>query len=96
MSKIKGGLLIRQLTLGPEGLSTNAVRDIVGKAAEKVGVQNFTPHDLRRTCARLCREHGGDIEQIQAMLGHANINTTQRYLGTVQNLRNAVNDNMGL
>lgn len=96
-SQIKDGRLIRQLTLKPEGLSTVGIRDIVRKAAQKIGVtQRVNPHDLRRTCARLCREAGGDIEQIQAMLGHASINTTQRYLGTVQNLRNAVNDNLGI
>jgi integrase len=95
-AKIKEGKIIRQLTLAPEGLSPEAIRDIVRKAAAKIGVRNFGPHDLRRTCARLCREHGGDIEQIQAMLGHASLVTTQRYLGTVQNLKNAVNDTMGL
>lgn len=95
-AKIKEGKLIRQLTLAPEGLSTESIWNIVSKAARKLGIPNFGPHDLRRTCARLCREQGGDIEQIQAMLGHASINTTQRYLGTVQNLKNAVNDNMGL
>jgi integrase len=95
-AKITEGRLIRQLTLDPEGLSTDSIRQIVRKAAEKIGVQNFGPHDLRRTCARLCKEQGGDIEQIQAMLGHASLVTTQRYLGTVQNLRNAVNDTMGL
>lgn len=95
-TKIKDGKLIRQLTLDPKGLSAKTIWDIVHKAAAKVGIRNFGPHDLRRTCARLCREQGGDIEQIQAMLGHASLVTTQRYLGTVQNLRNAVNDNLGL
>jgi len=95
-SKIKEGLVIRQLTLSPDGLSKQGLWDIVRKAAQKIGVQNFGPHDLRRTCARLCRENGGDLEQIQIMLGHESLVTTQRYLGTVQNLRNAVNDNLGL
>lgn len=95
-AKITEGRLIRQLTLNPEGLSTEGIRDIVQKAAQKIGVAKFGPHDLRRTCARLCKEQGADIEQIQAMLGHASIITTQRYLGTVQNLRNAPNDNLGL
>lgn len=95
-AKIKEGRLIRQLTLGPDGLSTHGIRDIVQKAAAKIGVKRLNPHDLRRTCARLCKEQGGDIEQIQAMLGHASLVTTQRYLGTIQNLRNAVNDNIGL
>lgn len=95
-AKITEGRLIRQLTLKPEGLSAVGIRDIVQKAAAKIGVARFSPHDLRRTCARLCRENGADIEQIQAMLGHASINTTQRYLGTVQNLRDAPNDKLGL
>jgi integrase len=95
-ARITDGRVIRQLTVKPEGLSSQAIRDIVGKAAQKIGAPNIRPHDLRRTCARLCREQGGDIEQIQAMLGHADINTTQRYLGTIQNLRVAVNDSLGL
>jgi integrase/recombinase XerD len=52
--------------------------------------------DLRRTCAKLCRKAGGDIEQIQMLLGHASIQTTERYLGTEQNLATAVNDALGL
>lgn len=95
-TKLDSGRLVRQLTLKPEGLSHEAIRSIVSKAAQKIGVPNFGPHDLRRTCARLCKEQGGDIEQIQHLLGHASVVTTQRYLGTVQNLRNAVNDNLGL
>jgi integrase len=95
-AKITEGRLIRQLTLKPEGMSSHGIREIVQKAAALIGVKGFSPHDLRRTCAKLCREAGGDVEQIQAMLGHASMNTTQRYLGTTQNLRYAVNDNMGL
>ena len=56
----------------------------------------LSPHDLRRTCAKLCRKAGGDLEQIQLLLGHASIQTTERYLGTEQNLTVAVNDAMGL
>jgi integrase len=91
-SKIKEGRLVRQLTLKPEGMSTFGIRTIVRKTAKKIGVQKFGPHDLRRTCARLCRDKGGDLEQIQMMLGHASLVTTQRYLGTTQNFRQAVND----
>ncbi len=46
----------------------------------------IAPHDLRRTCAKLCRAADGDLEQIQLLLGHASVQTTERYLGTKQDL----------
>jgi integrase len=93
---IREGKIIRRLTLGAEGMSTKGIRHIVQTHAKVTGVPNFNPHDLRRTCAKLCRDNGGELEQIQEMLGHASIATTQRYLGTVQKLGVAVNDKMGL
>ena len=36
------------------------------------------------------------LEQIQFLLGHASIQTTERYLGSRQNLKEAVNDRLGL
>lgn len=54
------------------------------------------PHDLRRTYARLCHEAGGELEQIEFLLGHVSAQTTKRYLGYKQRLRNAVNDHIGL
>jgi len=59
-------------------------------------VPKLAPHDLRRTCAKLCRTAGGDLEQIQLLLGHASIATTERYLGSRLDLTNAVNDDLGL
>src|SRR5215471_19031432 len=38
---------------------------------------------MRRTCAKLCRDSGKDLEQIQFLLGHASIQTTERYLGAI-------------
>ena len=38
----------------------------------------------------------GELEQIQFLLGHASVQTTERYLGCKQKLRHAVNDNIGL
>jgi len=39
-------------------------------------------HDLRRTLARLMRAADAPLEQIQLILGHSSIATTERYLGT--------------
>jgi integrase len=94
-ANITSGKLIRRLTLS-KGLSEYAIWEIVSQHAARIGVSNLGPHDLRRTCAKLCRSKGGDIEQIQFMLGHESIRTTQLYLGTMQNLETAVNDNLGL
>jgi integrase len=57
------------------------------RAAKATSLGKLSPHDLRRTCAKLCRKAGGDLEQIQMLLGHASILTTERYLGTDQNRR---------
>ncbi len=60
--------------------------------AAQVGIGELGPHDLRRTAAKLCRSKGGELEQIQFLLGHESILTTERYLGSEQDLKNAVND----
>ena len=44
----------------------------------------------------MCRAAGGELEQIQLMLGHASVQTTERYLGTKQDLVNAPNDGIRL
>jgi integrase len=59
---------------------------------EVCGLDRVAPHDLRRTCARLCHEAGGELEQIQFPLGPVSVQTTERYLGCKQRLRNAVNE----
>jgi hypothetical protein len=55
-------------------------------------LEHIAPHDLRRTCAKLCHTSGGELEQIQFVLGHASVQTTERYLGCKQNLGHPVND----
>jgi integrase/recombinase XerD len=78
------------------GLTEKVVWWIVKRYAEPLGLGKLAPHDLRRTCAKLCRASGGDLEQIQLLLGHASVQTTERYLGTRQNLADAVNDRLGI
>ena len=69
---------------------------MVVRYARETKLGKLAPHDLRRTCAKLCRKAGGDLEQIQMLLGHASVQTTERYLGTEQALVSAVNDGLEL
>ena len=79
-----------------DGITPKAICYIVKAAARRAGLLNLAPHGLRRTCARLCYLAGGELEQIQFLLGHVSIQTTERYLGCEQKLRHAVNDQLGL
>jgi site-specific recombinase XerD len=73
-------------------LGEKVVWQMLRQYAAAVGVPGIAPHDLRRTCAKLCRAAGGELEQIQMLLGHASVQTTERYLGTKQDLIHAPND----
>jgi len=75
-----------------KGISQNVVWYVVRTCCEKAGIEHIAPHDLRRTCAKLCHDSGGELEQIQFLLGHASVQTTERYLGCKQNLGHPVND----
>jgi site-specific recombinase XerD len=79
-----------------EGITEKAVWHIVKESARSIGVEKLAPHDLRRTCARLCHASGGELEQIQFLLGHVSVQTTERYLGCKQRIRSAVNDRIGI
>ncbi len=79
-----------------EGITEKAVWHIVKESAKTVGITKLAPHDLRRTCARLCHASGGELEQIQFLLGHVSVQTTERYLGCKQRIRSAVNDRIGI
>jgi integrase len=73
-------------------LSEKVVWQMLRPYATAAGVPGIAPHDCRRTAAKLCRAAGGELEQIQLLLGHASVQTTERYLGTKQDLVNAPND----
>jgi integrase len=75
-----------------DGISQNVVSYVVKGCCQKAGLEHIAPHDLRRTCAKLCHTSGGEIELIQFLLGHASVQTTERYLGCKQNLGHPVND----
>lgn len=78
------------------GFTPKVIWSIVKDGAARCGLARLAPHDLRRTCARLCHQAGGELEQIQFLLGHVSVETTERYLGCKQRFQNAVNDAIGL
>jgi integrase len=97
---VEDGKLLRSVSkagkLRGDQLNDGAIWSVVESSAREIGVEHFGAHDLRRTCAKLCRKSGGDLEQIKFLLGHSSIQTTERYLGSEQDLSTAVNDNLGL
>jgi integrase len=98
---IISGPVFRGLTksgrvLPGEGLGVWGIWDAVVTSAKAIGIDGFGPHDARRSCAKLCREKGGALEQIQFMLGHESIETTALYTACEQEIAVAVNDNLGL
>src|SRR5712691_1508270 len=79
-----------------EGLTEKVVWYVVKNFARTVGIERVAPHDLRRTCARLCHVSGGGLEQSQFLHVHVSVQTTERYLGCKQKIRDAVNDRIGI
>ncbi|MBZ5608575.1 MAG: site-specific integrase [Acidobacteriia bacterium] len=88
-----GGFLFQPVNradrVAGERLGEKVVWQMLQAYAAAVSVPSIAPHDLRRTCAKLCRAAGGELEQIQLLLGHASVQTTERYLGTKQDLVHA-------
>ena len=93
---VRDGYVFRPLNregrLWGEHLGEKVVWQLLRKYADVAGVPGIAPHDARRTCAKLCRAAGGELEQIQMRLGQASVQTTERYLGTRQDLVHAPND----
>jgi integrase len=94
-AQIKSGCLFRCVTkygtVWGDKITEKVIWHVVRKYAIRTQLGKIAPHDLRRTCARLCHEAGGELEQIQFLLGHVNVQTTEQYLGCKQRFRSAVN-----
>jgi site-specific recombinase XerD len=99
-ARVADGRLFRRVcrtgTIWGEEMTEKVVWHVVKQYAGKLGVSKLAPHDLRRSCARLCHNAGGELEQIQFLLGHVSVQTTEKYLGCKQRFREAVNDKIGI
>lgn len=79
-------------------LTPQAIYNTVKEYAVTVGFTGrngevtIAAHDLRRTAAALALKGGADLRQIQQMLGHASITTTERYLEPMRSLKVTAGD----
>ena len=67
-----GNLVLRRMT-------DQAIYNMMRKRGGQAGVENFTPHDFRRTYAGDLLDAGADIATVQKLMGHADPGTTARY-----------------
>jgi site-specific recombinase XerD len=99
-SGVIDGLVFRAVNKGDrvvgDGITPQAIYNIIVGYAEELKKKGVAPHDLRRTFAKLAHKGGAAIDQIQLSLGHESIQTTEEYLGVEQDLTDAPCDHLGL
>ena len=68
-------------TLGKnEPMSIEDIRYLMKKPFYQAGFKNFYPHALRHSFATDIQKHGASLMETKEMLGHARIETTERYV----------------
>ena len=71
-------------------LTKNGIEAILSRLGKKSGVKNVYPHRYRRTLATNLLDRGMAIQDVAAILGHADLKTTQIYCYISQaNVKNA-------
>ena len=97
---IQTGRIFRPVNKGGrisgDSMSGQAVFETVTKYTDRIGMKGISPHQLRRTFARLAFEGKASLEQIQLSLGHYQKITSEQYIGIQQDLEDAPCDHLGL
>jgi integrase/recombinase XerD len=57
----------------------DAVNDLVAAAARRAGIASLHPHQMRHAFASNVLDAGGTLDEVQDLLGHASITSTQVY-----------------
>jgi integrase/recombinase XerD len=74
---------LRSQKLFLTGLGNSLTRQfawgMIKRYSLKAGIESVSPHTLRHSFATHLMQHGADSRSVQAMLGHADISTTQIY-----------------
>lgn len=63
-------------------IAKDGIQFILKEIGKRAGVENVHPHRFRRTFASSLAERGMDIQEIQILMGHTNIDTTLIYVHT--------------
>jgi integrase len=94
-SGITTGVLLRSINkVGESAEPASAPKVIWGVVKQKTKsceIPSLAPHDLRRSCAPLCHQAGGELEQIQFCWDTYRCKRQSDNLGRKQRFRNAVN-----
>ena len=65
---------------GKMRMNPNGVREMLKKLGKMAGVENVHPHKFRRTLATNLNRRGMKVQEVAAILGHENLDTTMKYV----------------
>ena len=85
-------VLMNMRFLNPEGKPyqrRDSLKRYIERACRRAGIKRPRFHDLRHSAATRMVEKGANIVAVKRMLGHADINTTMRYVHPDDSLKDA-------
>ena len=80
----KSERIVRGLAAGgtlSDSLTSAQLFNIVRKHGKRIAKPELSPHDLRRTYARIGYDNGVPLDELAQLLGHSSTETTRLYIG---------------